>query len=206
MGTVQLDEKGLTPAICQHDETGEVIMLGYINPGALKRTLEGGEVWFYSRSRADMWHKGEVSGNYMRIRSAAMDCDGDTLLLRVVPDGPICHTGNPTCFFTPFDELPDFERAEPGAGVLDELFSVIQDRREEMPDGSYTTQLFSEGPERIAQKVIEEAGEVAIAGATGDRDQTVRETADLLYHSLALLSSLGAKPQDVWEELRQRRG
>ncbi|MCH8310475.1 MAG: bifunctional phosphoribosyl-AMP cyclohydrolase/phosphoribosyl-ATP diphosphatase HisIE [Chloroflexi bacterium] len=203
---MQLDDKGLTPAICQHDVTGEVIMLGYVNPGALKRTLEGGDVWFYSRSRADMWHKGEVSGNYMRIKSATMDCDGDTLLLKVIPDGPICHTGNPTCFFTPFDELPEFERADKGSGILEELFSVIQDRKEAMPEGSYTTQLFNEGPARIAQKVIEEAGEVAIAGATGDRDQTVREMSDLLYHSLVLLSALGAKPEDVWQELRDRRG
>ena len=99
MATVLLDEKGLAPAICQNVETGEILMLGYVSPGALKRTLEGGEVWFYSRSRSDLWHKGEVSGNYMRIRSASVDCDGDVILLKVVPDGPICHTGNPTCFF-----------------------------------------------------------------------------------------------------------
>lgn len=205
MGTIQLDDKGLVPVICQNDETGEVIMLGYTNPGGLKRTLEGKEVWFYSRSRAEMWHKGEVSGNYMRITSATMDCDGDTLLFKVKPDGPICHTGNETCFFTPFDELPDFERSEKGPGILEELFSVIQDRKEEMPEGSYTTQLFNEGVERVAQKVIEEAGETAIAGATGDCEGTVREMSDLLYHSLVLLSALGAKPEDVWEDLRSRR-
>ena len=206
MRTIQLDDKGLVPVICQNDETDEVIMLGYTNPGGLKRTLEGKEVWFYSRSRAEMWHKGEVSGNYMRITSATMDCDGDTLLLKVKPDGPICHTGNETCFSAPFDELPDFERSEKGPGVLEELFSVIQDRKEEMPEGSYTTQLFNEGVERIAQKVIEEAGETAIAGATGDREGIVREMSDLLYHSLVLLSALGAKPEDVWEDLRSRRG
>ena len=238
MGTIQLDERGLAPAICQDASTGEVLMLGYVNPGSLKRTLEGGDVWFYSRSRSDLWHKGEVSGNYMRLKSASMDCDGDTILLKVEPDGPICHTGNPTCFFTPFDELPDFERTDRGPGVLEELFSVIQDRKQEMPDGSYTAKLFEDGVERIAQKVfsviqdrkqempdgsytaklfedgveriaqkvIEEAGEVAIAGATGDRDQVVRETSDLLYHSLVLLSALGARPEDVWSELRDRRG
>ena len=205
MGTIQLDDKGLVPVICQNDETGEVIMLGYTNPGGLKRTLEGKEVWFYSRSRAEMWHKGEVSGNYMRITSATMDCDGDTLLFKVKPDGPSCHTGNETCFFTPFDELPDFDRSEKGPGILEELFSVIQDRKEEMPEGSYTTQLFNEGVERVAQKVIEEAGETAIAGATGDYEGTVREMSDLLYHSLVLLSALGAKPEDVWEDLRSRR-
>ena len=205
MGTIKLDERGLAPAICQDASTGEVLMLAYVNPGALKRTLEGGEVWFYSRSRSDLWHKGEVSGNYMRLKSATMDCDGDAILLKVEPDGPICHTGNPTCFFTPFDELPDFERTDDGPGVLEELFSVIQDRKQEMPDGSYTAKLFKDGVDRIAQKVIEEAGEVAIAGMKGDRDQVVRETSDLLYHSLVLLSALGARPEDVWRELRGRR-
>ncbi len=207
MGTIQLDENGLAPAICQDATTGEVLMLAYVNPGALKRTVEGGDVWFYSRSRSDLWHKGEVSGNYMRLKSAAMDCDGDAILLKVEPDGPVCHTGNPTCFFTPFAELPDFERADRGPGVLEELFSVIQDRKQEAPEGSYTAELLKEGVDRIAQKVIEEAGsEVAIAGAKEDRDQVVRETSDLLYHALVLLSAVGARPEDVWSELRSRRG
>ena len=206
MPTVLLDEKGLAPAICQHAETGEVIMLGYINPGALKRTLEGGEVWFYSRSRADLWHKGEVSGNYMRIRSASVDCDGDVILLRVIPDGPICHTGNPTCFFTPFDDMPDFDAPEKGPGVLEELYSVIQDRREEMPEDSYTTSLFRGGSDRIAQKVIEEAGEAALAGAKEDGDAVASEVADLLYHCLVMMSASGVRPEQVWTELRERRG
>ena len=206
MPTVILDDKGLTPAICQHQETGEVIMLGYVSPGSVKRTLEGGEVWFYSRSRSDLWHKGEVSGNYMRIRSASVDCDGDVILFKVIPDGPICHTGNPTCFFTPFDEMPHFESQDKGPGILEELFSVIQDRKEAMPEGSYTTKLFNEGPDRIAQKVIEEAGEVAIAGVKGDRDAVASEMADLIYHSLALMSEVGVKPEEVWSALRERRG
>ena len=119
---VKLDEKGLVPAIAQNVNTGEVLMLGYMNPGSLKRTLEGGEVWFFSRSRSDLWHKGEVSGNYMRIKSAAVDCDGDTLILQVEPDGPICHTGESNCFFTPIDEFPEFYRDETGPGVLEDLF------------------------------------------------------------------------------------
>ena len=206
MPSVLLDDKGLAPAICQNIETGEVLMLGYVSPGALKRTLEGGEVWFYSRSRSDLWHKGEVSGNYMRIRSASVDCDGDVILLRVVPDGPICHTGEPTCFFTPLEDMPDFEAPEKGPGILEELFSVIQDRKEAMPEGSYTTRLFEEGADRIAQKVVEEAGEVAIAGVKGERENTAAELADLLYHSLALMAAVGVRPEEVWSELRQRRG
>ena len=205
MEPVRLDHKGLVPAIAQNATTREVLMLGYMNPGSLKRTLEGGEVWFYSRSRADLWHKGEVSGNYMRVKSASMDCDRDVLLLQVEPDGPICHTGNATCFFTPFEELPDFVREEKGPGVLEDLFGVIQDRKKDMPEESYTTNLLKGGADRIAKKVVEEAGEVAIAGVKGSREEVVREMADLVYHSLVLLSALGGKPDELWEELRQRR-
>ena len=206
MVEIQLDENGLVPAVAQSATSGEVIMLGYMNPGSLKRTLEGGDVWFYSRSRSDLWHKGEVSGNYMRVKSASLDCDGDTVLLQVEPDGPICHTGNPTCFFTSFEELPDFARQDKGPGIVEELFAIIQDRKREMPDDSYTTRLFQEGLERISQKVIEEAGETALAGAKGDSDRVVSEVADLLYHSLVLLSASGVRPEDVWQELRRRRG
>ena len=202
---VKQDEKGLVPAIAQNAESGEVLMLGYMTPGTMKRTIEGGDVWFYSRSRSDLWHKGEVSGNYMRVRSVAVDCDGDTVLLKVDPDGPICHTGNPTCFFTPIGELPQFEKPEGGPGVLEELFSVVQDRKRVMPEGSYTARLFQEGIERISQKVIEEAGETAIAGVGGDRERLISETADLLFHSLVLLSAAGVRPEDVWAELRARR-
>ena len=202
---IRLDENGLVPAIAQDVNTGEVLMLGYMSPGSLKRTLESGDVWFYSRSRAELWHKGEVSGNYMHVKSAALDCDGDVVLLKVQPDGPACHTGNATCFFTPLEELPEFERPDSGPAILDELFAVIQERKRDMPEDSYTARLFREGAERISQKVIEEAGETAIAGAMGDGDQVVREAADLLYHTLVLLSASGAKPEDVWAQLRERR-
>ena len=204
MPEVKLDANGLVPAIAQNVNTGEVLMLGYMNPGSLKRTLDGGEVWFFSRSRSDLWHKGEVSGNYMRVKSAAVDCDGDALILQVDPDGPICHTGEPNCFFTPIDELPDFYREQKGPGVLEDLFAVIQDRKREMPQGSYTAQLLQGGSARIAQKVIEEAGEAAIAAVKDDSAQLVDETADLLYHALVLLAASGARPEDVWQTLRAR--
>ena len=202
---IKLDDKGLVPAIAQDATTGDVLMLGYMSPGSLKRTLEGGDVWFYSRSRADLWHKGEISGNYLHVKSAALDCDGDAILLKVDPDGPACHTGNATCFFTSLDELPDFTSSDTGSGILDELFAVVQDRKNEMPEGSYTADLFREGADRISQKVIEEAGETAIAGVKGDKDQLAREAADLLYHLLVLLSASGATPEDVWARLRERR-
>ena len=202
---LQLDDKGLIPAIAQDAQTGEVIMLGYMNPGSLRRTLEGGEVWFYSRSRSDLWHKGEMSGNYMRVRSVSADCDGDALLLKVDPDGPICHTGNRTCFFTPLEGLPAFRSAQRGPGVLEELFAVIQDRKRDMPEDSYTASLLRRGPDRAAQKVVEEAGETAIAGAKGDAQAVAREMADLFYHALVLLAAVGATPEDVWRHLRERR-
>ena len=204
---VKLNDKGLVPAIAQDINTGQVLMLGYMNPGSLKRTVEGGQVWFYSRSQEDLWHKGEVSGNYLNLREAWVDCDADTILLKVQPDGPTCHTGETTCFFTPMEELPqEYESTESGSGILEELFAVIQDRQREQPEGSYTVQLLNEGISRVAQKVIEEAGETALAAVGGGSSEEVAgELADLLYHSLVLLAASGVKPSQVWEALSARR-
>ena len=206
MVEVKLNEQGLIPAIAQDVNTGQVLMLGYMNPGSLKRTLEGIQVWFYSRSREDLWHKGEVSGNYLNLREAYVDCDADTLLLKVEPDGPACHTGNISCFFTPLEDNPQsFQSADTGSGILEELFALIQDRKRDMPESSYTAQLLREGTGRIAQKVIEEAGESAIAATQGETDKLPGEVADLLYHVLVLLSASNVTPQQVWRELRDRR-
>ena len=203
---IKLNEKGLVPAIAQDANTGQVLMLGYMNPGSLKRTVEGGQVWFYSRSQEDLWHKGEVSGNYLNLREAWVDCDADTILLKVQPDGPTCHTGETSCFFTQMEELPEeYQITESGSGILDELFAVIRDRQREQPEGSYTTKLLQEGVARIAQKVIEEAGETAIAAVQSDPESLSAEVADLMYHSLVLLAASGVKPSAVWEELRKRR-
>ncbi len=204
---IKLNEQGLLPAIAQDANTGQVLMMGYMNPGSLKRTVEGIQVWFYSRSREDLWHKGEISGNYLNLKEAWLDCDSDTILLKVDPDGPACHTGETSCFFNLLDGLPDeYETNETGPAVLGELYAVIQDRQREMPQGSYTTKLLEEGVARIAQKVIEEAGETAIAGALGDAENLPGEVADLLYHTLVLMASNGVKPQQVWDVLRERRG
>ena len=203
---VKLNDKGLVPAIAQDINTGNVLMLGYMNPGSLKRTVEGGQVWFYSRSQEDLWHKGEISGNYLNLKEAWLDCDADTILLKVEPDGPTCHTGEPSCFFNSMDDLPeDYEPTESGSGVLEELFAVIQDRQRELPEGSYTAELLRQGVGRVAQKVIEEAGETAIAAVEGNREHLPEEVADLLYHSLVLLASAGVKPSAVWEALQSRR-
>ena len=203
---LKLNEQGLIPAIAQDANTGQVLMLGYMNPGSLKRTVEGVQVWFYSRSREDLWHKGEVSGNYLNLREAYADCDGDTLLLKVEPDGPTCHTGKVSCFASPLEGMPDgFQRTDDGSGILEELFALVQDRKREMPEGSYTTKLLEGGVGRIAQKVIEEAGETAIAAAQGEADRLPEEASDLMYHLLVLLAATGVTPKQVWAQLRERR-
>ena len=203
---IKLNEQGLLPAIAQDANTGEVLMMGYMNPGSLKRTVEGVQVWFYSRSREDLWHKGEMSGNYLNLKEAYLDCDADTILLKVDPDGPACHTGQGSCFFNQLEGLPEeYEMTESGPSVLGELFALIKDRQQEMPEGSYTTSLFKEGVARIAQKVVEEAGETAIAAAINDAESLPGEVADLLYHTLVLLAATSVQPEAVYEKLRERR-
>ncbi len=203
---IKLNEQGLLPAITQDANTGEVLMMGYMNPGSLKRTVEGVQVWFYSRSREDLWHKGEMSGNYLNLKEAYLDCDADTILLKVDPDGPACHTGEVSCFFNKLEVLPEeYEMTESGPSVLGELFALIKDRQQEMPEGSYTTSLFKEGVARIAQKVVEEAGETAIAAAINDAESLPGEVADLLYHTLVLLAATDVQPEAVYEKLRERR-
>ena len=203
---IKLNEQGLLPAIAQDANTGEVLMMGYMNPGSLKRTVEGVQVWFYSRSREDLRHKGEMSGNYLNLKEAYLDCDADTILLKVDPDGPACHTGQVSCFFNQLEGLPEeYEMTESGPSVLGELFALIKDRQQEMPEGSYTTSLFKEGVARIAQKVVEEAGETAIAAAINDAESLPGEVADLLYHTLVLLAATSVQPEAVYEKLRERR-
>lgn len=205
---IKLNEQGLLPAIAQDANTGQVLMMGYMNPGSLKRTVEGVQVWFYSRSREDLWHKGEMSGNYLNLKEAWLDCDADTILLKVDPDGPACHTGDVSCFTNRLEAVPkddEYEKTESGPSVLGELFALIKDRQEEMHEGSYTTSLFKEGVPRIAQKVVEEAGETAIAAAIGDTENLPGEVADMLYHTLVLLAASGVQPEEVYAKLRERR-
>jgi len=202
---VKLNARGLVPAIAQDANTGEVLMMGYVSPGSIKKSLASGQIWFYSRSREELWHKGSVSGNYLNLKEALVDCDGDTLLFKVEPTGPACHTGNRTCFFQSLEQPTKYESDEASDAILQELFSVIKDRQMDKPEDSYTASLFGQGPRRIAQKVVEEAGETAIAAVTEDKPQTVRELADLWYHSLVLLAALDLTPEVLWKELRSRR-
>jgi phosphoribosyl-ATP pyrophosphohydrolase/phosphoribosyl-AMP cyclohydrolase len=202
---LKLDEQGLVPTIAQDKNTNQVLMLGYMTPGSLKRTLEGGQAWFYSRSRQELWHKGEVSGNYLNVEEVWVDCDGDAVLLKVAPTGPACHTGNASCFFTQLKEPPKFQRSASGPGILSELFAVIKERQLDMPQGSYTADLLRQGVARVAQKVVEESGETAIAATQGDKENLPKEVADLFYHVLVLLATSGLSLEDVWKVLRERR-
>jgi phosphoribosyl-ATP pyrophosphohydrolase/phosphoribosyl-AMP cyclohydrolase len=186
---------GLLPAIIQHVHTGQVLMLGYMNEEAAEVTVTSGKVTFYSRSKKRLWTKGETSGNHLTFCSAMLDCDRDAILVQAIPAGPVCHTGARTCFT---DDLPA------PAGFLGHLDRIIQQRRAEMPDGSYTTSLFAEGAARIAQKVGEEGVELALARMKDDREEIANESADLLYHMLVLLSDADMALADVMEVLRQR--
>ena len=199
------NENGLIPAIAQHYETGEVLMLAYVSAESLARTLQDGDAWFYSRSRQSLWHKGAESGNYLRVKSLIADCDGDALLMKVDPVGPACHTGAVSCFFNDVDAEPTYEESDAGVGVLEELFAVIKDRQANPTAESYTAKLLQSGVGRVAQKVVEEAGESAIAAAQGQKEELTEEVADLLYHTLTLLAAADVSPRDVWAELAKRR-
>jgi phosphoribosyl-ATP pyrophosphohydrolase/phosphoribosyl-AMP cyclohydrolase len=202
---VKLNAQGLVTAVCQDADSGKVLMVANMSPESIQRTFETGEMVFYSRTRQELWHKGETSGSYLHVKSAQVDCDGDVLLFQVKADGPACHTGAESCFFTPFESTPTYDRSiGTGAGVLDELFHTIRQRQKDLPDGSYTTTLFKSGTARIAQKVGEEGVETALAAATGDREHLPEEMADLFYHTLVLLADAGLTPDDVWKVLRDR--
>jgi phosphoribosyl-ATP pyrophosphohydrolase/phosphoribosyl-AMP cyclohydrolase len=189
---------GLLPAIVQHADSGAVLMLGYMNREALARTLAGGEVTFYSRSRGRLWTKGETSGNTIAVTAVTPDCDRDTLLVLGRPAGPVCHTGAADCFHGQPPALAT--RLE----FLHRLETVIAERIAAAPESSYTAKLYAKGPSRMAQKVGEEGLEVALAAVGADDAQLVSESADLLYHLLLLLQSRGRSLAEVVAELQAR--
>ena len=203
-----IDEKALIPAIAQDATTGAVLMVAYMNHESLTRTIESGQAWFYSRSRQALWHKGATSGHFLNVVEIRPDCDGDVILLKVNAEGPACHTGNETCFYQDFD-TSDWQM-EPAAkdqlgATLTELAMTVARRRKEMPEGSYTASLFERGTERIAQKVIEEGGETALAAMAKAPERVRAEAADLLYHLTILLEDAGVSLSDVATELADRR-
>ncbi len=210
---LKLDASGLIPAIAQDATTGQVLMVANMNAESLRRTLESGQAWFWSRSRQELWHKGATSGSYLNVRSVTADCDGDVLLLQVEPEGPACHTGEVSCFFAAplsLADAPASEAAVPAGrpvtpDAMIELFATIEARKAEQPEGSYVAGLLKAGPQRVAKKVAEEGGEVAIAAVSESDDRVISEVADLWFHSLILLASRNLTPQQVWDELERRR-
>jgi len=186
---------GLIPAIVQDAHTREVLTVAYMNREALQLTLERCETYFWSRSRQQLWHKGETSGSSQKVVKVSLDCDDDAVLVEVEPRGPACHTGSYSCFGVD----PQIE------GVLQELYAVIEERKEQRPEGSYTTYLFNSGLDKILKKLGEEATETIVAAKNAETPRLVSETSDLIYHLLVLLAERGVGLDDVTRELRARR-
>ena len=196
---LKFDEKGLIPAIVVDAISKKVLTLAYMNEESLKITMEKKLTCFYSRSRQELWLKGETSGNYQKVVSITADCDKDALVVMVEPMGPACHTGEESCFFNPVfssDELKEFS--------LEGLVKLIENRKIEKTEGSYTTYLFEKGIDKILKKVGEECTEVIIAGKADDKKETIYEIADLAYHTLVLMIQMGISLEDIHRELASR--
>jgi len=196
---IKFDENGLIPAIVQDAETNKVLTLAYMNEESLKISMEKKLTCFWSRSRNELWLKGETSGNYQHIVSITADCDSDALLVKVRPEGPACHKGTVSCFENTF-----FENDEENPFSVEALMDLIARRKTEKKEGSYTTYLFEKGIDKILKKVGEESTEVIIAGKAGDTRETVYEIADLMYHVMVLMIEMGISLDDIRTELASR--
>ena len=205
IASIKWDERGLVPAVVQDARTKDVLMLAYMNEESMRATLEKGETVFWSRSRNELWHKGATSGNTQKVISVKLDCDGDTLLVEVLPNGPACHTGEQTCFYSGLQvaETEEAPRANRFA-IIEELERVIAEREREMPEGAYTTYLFEKGVDKILKKVGEEAGEVIIAAKNRSADELRWEASDLIFHLLVLLQEQKLPLDEVLKELEGR--
>ncbi|MBQ7499707.1 MAG: bifunctional phosphoribosyl-AMP cyclohydrolase/phosphoribosyl-ATP diphosphatase HisIE [Clostridia bacterium] len=196
---LKFDENGLIPAVVVDSVTKKVLTVAYMNRESLKVSMEKGLTCFWSRSRNELWLKGETSGNYQHIVSITADCDLDALTVVVEKDGPACHTGTDSCFTNTVyqsDELHEFS--------LESLYSLLEGRKKDKPEGSYTTYLFEKGIDKILKKVGEESTEVIIAGKAGDKKETIYELADLAYHAMVLMVQMGISVEDVHRELASR--
>ena len=196
---LKFDERGLIPAIVQDHYTKEVLTLAYMNAESLAISIDEGCTCFWSRSRGELWRKGETSGNRQHIVSITADCDGDALVVEVVKDGPACHTGAESCFFEGIylsEELKSFS--------YEGLYELIKGRKDSPKEGSYTTYLFEKGMDKILKKVGEECTEVIIGAAKADKEETVYELADLVYHAMVLMVQMGISLEDVTRELEKR--
>ncbi|SDJ69691.1 bifunctional phosphoribosyl-AMP cyclohydrolase/phosphoribosyl-ATP diphosphatase HisIE [Sediminibacillus albus] len=199
--------KGLIPAVIVDDHTNDVLMVAYMNEVAYRKTIETGQTWFYSRSRQKLWNKGASSGNYQTVKNIYIDCDGDTLLIRVDPQGPACHTGNKTCFFhqlTRDGDIIQLEESTAHTSVFDNVMAEVEERKKVRVENSYTNYLFDKGIDKIGKKVIEEAGEVVIAAKNKDKQEIINELSDLLYHSFVLMADQNVSLDDIKSELNRR--
>nr|WP_320114929.1 bifunctional phosphoribosyl-AMP cyclohydrolase/phosphoribosyl-ATP diphosphatase HisIE [uncultured Desulfuromonas sp.] len=212
---LKFDDNGLVPCITQDVDSGEVLMLAYMNEEAVENTLNTGKVHYYSRSRGKQWMKGESSGHVQKVREIRYDCDGDTLLIKVEQVGAACHTGRRSCFYSVWDDSQLVIDGEPEVDVtsvygekdiLDAVYHVIQDRRRNPTEKSYVHSLFTKGLDKILSKIGEEATETAVAGKGGDRDEVIYEVADLFFHTLILLGYYDLPPERIYAELRRRFG
>lgn len=196
---IKFDEKGLVPAIAQDVKTKAVLMLAYMNRESIERTLEEGVAVYYSRSRGELWKKGESSGNIQKLKGISYDCDGDTILLTVDQVGVACHTGEYSCFF---NKVIEFE--EEKGDILEALYSLMKERKKNPVEGSYTNYLFKEGLDKILKKVGEESAEVIIASKNKDKREMIYEISDLVYHTLVLMVESGLEIEDIKGELEKR--
>jgi phosphoribosyl-AMP cyclohydrolase / phosphoribosyl-ATP pyrophosphohydrolase len=209
LSRLKFDAQGLIPAIVQDAGTGRVLTLAFMNREAVQLSLKERQTWFWSRSRQKMWHKGETSGNTQQILRVEADCDGDALLVTVLPQGPACHTGKESCFFSDVfgaEFRPSFGSVSEGRFLrtIERLVEVIKARKVEMPEGSYTTYLFSKGLDKILKKIGEESAETIIAAKNQTKSELTMESADLLYHLLVLFVNEGLEVENVLGELDKR--
>lgn len=203
---IKFDEKGLIPAVIQDAADGRVLMVAYMNRESLQKTIETGRTWFFSRSRNQLWNKGETSGHFQHVKEILVDCDCDTLLIKVEQTGAACHTGNPTCFYRKVENGMLTEYTEPAnAHILDEIYSVVQDRMENPKEGSYTNYLLDTGIDKILKKVGEECSETIIAAKNAEPSEIALETSDLIYHLIVMLAERGMTMEEVYNELKHRR-
>ena len=196
---LKFDENGLIPAVVVDAYSKKVLTVAYMNKESLKISMEKGLTCFYSRSRQELWLKGETSGNYQHIVSITADCDNDALTVVVEKDGPACHTGTDSCFTNPVYQNEDRHEFS-----MEGLYQLLVDRKEKMPEGSYTTYLFQKGIDKILKKVGEESTEVIIGGKAGDKAETIYEIADLAYHVMVLMVQMGISVEDIQKELASR--
>jgi len=203
---LRFNEHGLIPAIVQDVATGRVLMLAYMNREALERTLATRLVHYWSRSRAQLWQKGETSGHIQHLRDLRYDCDADTLLVIVEQEGAACHTGEPSCFFQRFAETPELMQLPISEGLLQQIYAVVQERKRRAPQESYVASLMARGQDHVLKKVIEEAAEVLMASKDGRREAIVYEMADLWFHAIVALGWHDISPQEVLQELQHRFG